>query len=928
MAIALAVGGVWTSAVYGDDPLPQVGWHVRLRDDAALNAVWVGNGGRIWAVGDSGAIFASHDGGDTWHTQQSGTSVRLLDVQFVDERVGWIVGGWVEPDSRLSRGLLLTTRDGGAHWQRLPAALPRMCALDFETQTRGWVAGDWSSAHLTSFFETSDGGKSFQPATASDLGPVISGAAADSDIAVLRSGVAVSRAERHRAFQPLAADRSFRTVAATDDAVAFAGGSHVAIKPFDAPLQFETPDSALTGYDLRRVAFHRDRLWAAGLCQGRLWFRQSGRWSAVATGFVGTVNDVHGAADGTIAAVGSCGQILISRDFGNRWHMSRGAERGVAALVVAKSIESMPLATVAQLAGRDNARVVMASTPAEVSDDPLAVDSAEVLRDVALAVGAAEHIAIRDESEEEPTPTKASGGVSEATILNVLRSYEPRVVLLAADLDEEEKSRWRRGCSNLSSAPGILEQNRGSAGSVVVHPHAALPALGNTVAALVADARALLALPYTADEKEAWISTGASGLAGSAEELLPANVRMNDRMLRAPAAGSQRYLGMVQARTKYPQLVENLFSGANDAEDADAFATRLSSLVDKLPDEHHDEILRLALRTAAQRDLSRHWRATVELASRRRRESGIGRRALLQKRAIEDSDEWRQIFAAPRGVAVASFTGPAPITAPRSPFEHRDRQRHGDRLQKDPVQPQVSEAGSPRMDDLDLLFQEHPAQLFVSREFTPAHMQRWRTSASAGPWSELVTARIPETEGLNRLEVRFAGGRPGLDGRLEESMWQTLDQEPRAPESGPELALAYDSEFLLIAARFEATQAAVSSQARVRDAPLDDAQRLLIQLDTDADLLTSFRLEIDAAGRTRDSCDGFLHWQPRWYVATSRDDAGRVTIEAAVHRASLADLPPVPGDRWLVRARMLEPGTRMAVGPDWQAEGWRVALFR
>ena len=71
-----------------------------------------------------------------WITQNSGVLNRLHGVFFADRRQGWVVG---------SNGLLLTTNDGGAHWER-QAAISREILRDvyFLDPQRGFVLGEYS----------------------------------------------------------------------------------------------------------------------------------------------------------------------------------------------------------------------------------------------------------------------------------------------------------------------------------------------------------------------------------------------------------------------------------------------------------------------------------------------------------------------------------------------------------------------------------------------------------------------------------------------------------------------------------------------------------------------------------------------------------------------------------------------------------------
>jgi photosystem II stability/assembly factor-like uncharacterized protein len=60
-----------------------------------------------WAVGESGLILKTTDGGAHWSGQHSGVSTRLVQVRFANASVGWALG---------DTGAILKTNDGGATW--------------------------------------------------------------------------------------------------------------------------------------------------------------------------------------------------------------------------------------------------------------------------------------------------------------------------------------------------------------------------------------------------------------------------------------------------------------------------------------------------------------------------------------------------------------------------------------------------------------------------------------------------------------------------------------------------------------------------------------------------------------------------------------------------------------------------------------------
>lgn len=85
-------------------------WVPTATFDAKLYAIDFPFGGDIgWAVGDNGTIINTTDGGHSWSTQPSGVAEPLYQVDFSDERHGFVVGA----------GVTLYTRDGGQTWRDL-----------------------------------------------------------------------------------------------------------------------------------------------------------------------------------------------------------------------------------------------------------------------------------------------------------------------------------------------------------------------------------------------------------------------------------------------------------------------------------------------------------------------------------------------------------------------------------------------------------------------------------------------------------------------------------------------------------------------------------------------------------------------------------------------------------------------------------------
>jgi hypothetical protein len=81
-----------------------------MTDYVRWESVYLRESGRAWAVGSKGNVAYSEDWGQTWVMQESGVGIEieLWEVYFVDDEVGWIVGGGLAQP-----GVILHTTSGG-----------------------------------------------------------------------------------------------------------------------------------------------------------------------------------------------------------------------------------------------------------------------------------------------------------------------------------------------------------------------------------------------------------------------------------------------------------------------------------------------------------------------------------------------------------------------------------------------------------------------------------------------------------------------------------------------------------------------------------------------------------------------------------------------------------------------------------------------
>ena len=111
-----------------------------------------------WAVGDGGTVLATTNGGNAWSAQTSGTSNNLYEVSWVSETHGWAVG---------ASGTVIATTNGGNTWSAQNSGQNGaftgariLSGVQFVNRTHGWVVGPsgWGPAALIA---TTDGGNSW-----------------------------------------------------------------------------------------------------------------------------------------------------------------------------------------------------------------------------------------------------------------------------------------------------------------------------------------------------------------------------------------------------------------------------------------------------------------------------------------------------------------------------------------------------------------------------------------------------------------------------------------------------------------------------------------------------------------------------------------------------------------------------------------------
>ncbi|HVS41360.1 MAG TPA: YCF48-related protein, partial [Candidatus Dormibacteraeota bacterium] len=98
-----------------------------------LNGVAFTDSSHGWAVGQSGVIVTTSNGGATWTAQMSGSTLNLTGVGFVDSSHGWAVG---------QTGTVLGTATGGTLWTaQVSGTTQQLNGVVFTDASHGWAAG-------------------------------------------------------------------------------------------------------------------------------------------------------------------------------------------------------------------------------------------------------------------------------------------------------------------------------------------------------------------------------------------------------------------------------------------------------------------------------------------------------------------------------------------------------------------------------------------------------------------------------------------------------------------------------------------------------------------------------------------------------------------------------------------------------------------
>jgi photosystem II stability/assembly factor-like uncharacterized protein len=352
-----------------------------LRDAELTDVIFV-DPDRGWAVGDRGVIWHTDDGGRNWQLQSSPVLCRLESVCFVDDRNGWIVGGWNHPYTHKTTGVVLRTTDGGQHWERIPrVSLPALRSVKFFDLRTGWALGDASATYSAGVLRTADGGRSWSsiPAQANsgwlagDFQHDGSGTVAGRNGAV----ASVHASGVKAAASPDVGLRPVRCVRLTSchspDPRQQHGSAPISQGPgwlvgdgglvlctLDGGKSWREPASRLPDgmydqFDFRALAVLGQRCWTVGAPGTHVLHSPDGgqSWQVFDTGQQLPIRAMTFLDANHGWAVGSLGTILATRDGGRTWLTQQQGGSRVALLGIFSEPRKMPLELFARVAGNE-----------------------------------------------------------------------------------------------------------------------------------------------------------------------------------------------------------------------------------------------------------------------------------------------------------------------------------------------------------------------------------------------------------------------------------------------------------------------------------------------------------------------------------------------------------------------------------------------
>ncbi len=926
-------------------------------DEATLRGIIFIDADRGWAVGDLGTVLKSEDGGLSWRPLHAGTTHSLEAVGMFNSQRGVAIGGGYQPHIQIGVGAVIWTEDGGETWKPAETeALPPLRHLIIGPGGKCIAAGDWSPAHGTSVFASRNGGQTWDAVLAGIAEPVVGMAGTVDDCVVLADNGELTRIRTEMTPVKVAPPQPGRISIASSERffwVDQAGGEGQPnqLASIDGGTNWETITGSPLGSPPLRTVLYANQRWT--LAHASPLLHRAEGFSPTQSSTVISDVPMRGLFRRDIDrgwAVGDWGTVAVTRDGGQSWRTVRGGKSRPAVMTVAGSADQLPWSLLAIESLQNQRRVAVVTT----SDDPL-------LRGSLALVGPVAHYVWNRPSPSgqdallQAHPTRRTIGASPGEILS---HTLPAVLVLDQNLSSAEKSAWTQSAVDLG-VKRIFETGRSNGQSL--HNAAALPNCGKLAGDVWNDALMLLR-PGTLAPESLRLGTRFDAINDQlSTDGLASFVGSDRRYVRsASSSTSRRYLQILQARTGETAWIESML--ASNAPVDELVKQFEANLPRSAPENQQRMVWRLIVASKAAGNAGLH-RAMLGQAARLWPDQPIGRISRLYEDAIASSKEWEAILSIPTASGGAGLSGMIQVAAgPGAPASRRDSVQWSP-FQKVPFQaPSAGSVQANFIDPTDASFASggvvrqanaiadlptktqspvaepkkrpvastadrawalHPA-VRIAEKFADMTSLPDPASVAGTAWSQQWLNLNRSTPGPKIIAATWVGTRPYLDGKLDESIWQSGYRFRFDNASAATVQVAYDADFIYLgirgprlendpidaSGRTSATKNAAQthSKSRIRDHSLESQDRYVIRIDVDGDLLTAYELEFNAHKETRDSCDGFTQWDPKWFIALTHDTHETVA-EIAIKKSDLVGPLQTPGQHWNLSLLRPQPGT-------------------
>jgi len=913
-------------------------------EEATLHGIVFIDADRGWAVGDSGTALKTEDGGLTWRTLPTGTTHPLDAVGMFNSQRGVAVGGGYQPHTQIGVGAVIWTDDGGETWKPAQtAALPPLRHLILGLGGKCIAAGDWSPAHGTAVFSSRNGGETWDAVVAEISTAVIGIAGNVHDFVVLADNGELIRVRAEMPAVQVAPPQPGRSAIASSERFFWvdpAGGEGQSepLASIDGGANWETIAATSHGPMPLKTLLHANQRWT--LAQASPTLLRADGFAPAQSSIVICDVPIRGLFRLDIDrgwAVGDWGTVAVTRDGGQSWRTVRGGKARPAVMAVAASPDQLPWSLLAIESLQNQRRIAVVTG----TDDPL-------IRSALGLVGPAAHYVWnrtpqpQESSFCQARPTHRTSG---ATPAEILAHTVPAVLVLDHHLSSAEKSQWTQSAVQLG-VKRIFETGRSN--GQVMHNAAALPNCGKLAGDVWNDALMLLR-PGTLAPESLRLGTRFDSINDQLSTDGLAGFVGSDRRYVRPAlpSTSRRHLQILQARTGEAAWIDSMLaSNAPIDELVNQFEANLAR---SAPENQQRLVWRLivASKSAGNAQL---YRAMLDQAARLWPDQPIGRVSRLFDDAIASSKEWDAIAINTLTVGGYALGGVGPTAAgPGGPTSPRDSVQWSpfQAIAIDPATDASAGGGEVRqvtaMVDLaaippasgigptkkpiapltDLAWDSHPAVQNIAKNADQMGLLSPASLANAA-WSQQWMNLKRSAPGPKTVKAHWVATRPYLDGKLDETIWQSGYRFPLDHAGDATVKVAYDADFIYLgitgkrlvsqqtepAARTPGRKAGTPAdmRPRIRDHSLDGQDRYVIRVDVDGDLLTAYELEFNAQSQTRDSCDGFIQWQPTWFIALA-DDADNTVAEIAIKKSDLIGPLQTPGKHWNLSLLRPQPGT-------------------